>query len=42
MIYTEDAVAATLKLMDAKSEHLTIRTSYNIHAMEFTPMDLHN
>ena len=40
MMYMEDAVDATLQLMDADSSKLTIRTSYNIHAMKFTPYDL--
>ena len=40
MIYTDDAIDATLQLMDAKSENLTVRTSYNIHSMTFTPKQI--
>jgi nucleoside-diphosphate-sugar epimerase len=40
MVYTEDAVNATVKLMEARPENLSIRTSYNIHAMNFTPLEL--
>lgn len=40
MMYIEDAVQGTIKLMEAKSENVTIRTSYNIQAMAFTPMEI--
>ena len=39
-MYIEDAVQGTIKLMEAKSENVTIRTSYNIQAMAFTPMEI--
>jgi len=37
MMYMDDAVDATIRLMDADPKNLSIRTSYNIRAMEFTP-----
>ena len=40
MIYMEDAIRATLDLMDAPAEHLGIRTSYNLSGMDFTPGEL--
>ena len=40
MMYIEDAVAGTLQLMDAPAESITVRTSYNMGAMSFTPEEL--
>ncbi len=40
MIYMEDAIRATIELMDAPSEKIAIRTSYNIAGMSFTPKDV--
>jgi nucleoside-diphosphate-sugar epimerase len=40
MIYTDDAVDATLQLMAAPTQNITIRTSYNIHSMTFTPQQI--
>jgi len=40
MMYMDDAIRATISLMDADSEHLTIRSSYNLGAMSFTPKEL--
>jgi nucleoside-diphosphate-sugar epimerase len=42
MMYMDDAVEATIKLMEADPSKLTIRTSYNIHAMDFTPLQIAN
>lgn len=36
MMYMDDAIAATLKLMEADAKKLTIRTSYNLAAISFT------
>lgn len=40
MMYMDDAIAGTLALMDAPSEKLTVRTSYNFGAISFTPSEL--
>ena len=40
MIYMEDAMRATADLMAAKKEDITIRTSYNIQAMSFSPKEI--
>ena len=40
MMYIEDAVRATLELMDAPAESVGVRTSYNLAAMSFTPAQL--
>ena len=37
MMYMSDAVRATIELMEAKSEAVKIRSSYNINAMSFDP-----
>ena len=40
MLYMNDAINATLKLMEAPSENLTVRSSYNLGGMSFTPKEL--
>mgnify|MGYP000370163893 CR=1 FL=1 len=40
MLYMDDAISATLKLMDAPKENLTVRSSYNLGGMSFTPKEL--
>ena len=40
MIYMEDAIRATMELMDAPKENISIRTSYNLASMSFTPEEL--
>jgi nucleoside-diphosphate-sugar epimerase len=40
MIFMEDAIRATLELMDAPSEKLSIRSGYNLAAISFTPQDV--
>ena len=40
MLYMEDAIRGTLKLMDAPAEKIQIRTSYNLSAMSFTPAEI--
>lgn len=40
MMYMDDAVRATLELMDAPSEAIQVRTSYNLSAMSFTPSEV--
>ncbi len=40
MMYMDDGIAATLKLMEADPKKLTIRTSYNLAAISFTAAEL--
>lgn len=40
MIYMDDAIRGTLELMDAPAEQISIRTSYNLSGMDFTPAEL--
>jgi nucleoside-diphosphate-sugar epimerase len=40
MMYMDDAVEATLNLMNAPAENISIRSSYNLSAMSFTPKEL--
>ena len=40
MMYMDDAVRATLEIMDAPSENLSIRSSYNVAAMTFSPSEI--
>lgn len=37
MLYMEDAIRGTLELMDTPEEQLTIRSSYNLAGISFTP-----
>ena len=40
MIYMDDAVRATIELMEAPAANLTVRTSYNLAGTSFTPSEL--
>lgn len=40
MLYMEDAIRGTLQLMDTPAEDITIRSSYNLTGLSFTPADL--
>lgn len=40
MMYMNDAVNATIQLMQAKPENIKIRTSYNLAAIDFTPKEI--
>lgn len=40
MMYMDDAIRATLELMEAPAEKLRIRTSYNLAAMSFSPAEI--
>lgn len=40
MMYMDDAIRATIELMQADKEKLSIWTSYNLHALSFTPAEL--
>ena len=40
MMYMPDAIRATIELMEAPSEKMNIRTSYNLGAMSFSPKEI--
>jgi len=40
MMYIDDAIEGTIALMDAPSKNITVRTSYNFGAVNFTPKEL--
>ena len=40
MMFMDDAIDATIQIMDAPAESLSIRSSYNLAAMSFTPKDI--
>jgi len=40
MMYMDDAIVSTLRIMEAPSEQIRIRTSYNLSSMAFTPAEL--
>ena len=37
MMYMDDAIRGTIELMDAPAEKISIRSSYNLTGMSFTP-----
>ena len=41
MMYMDDAIHATLQLMEAPKESIKIRTSYNLAGMSFSPAEIH-
>ena len=40
MCYMDDAIRATLEIMEADASKLSIRTSYNLTGMDFTPKEI--
>jgi len=40
MMYMEDAIDATLKIMESPAEDIKIRSSYNLAAISFTPEEI--
>lgn len=40
MMYMPDAIKATIDLMQAPKENISVRSSYNLGALSFTPKDL--
>ena len=40
MMYMPDAIRATIELMEAPAEKITIRTSYNLSAISFSPAEI--
>lgn len=41
MMYMPDAIKATIELMQAPNDNITIRSSYNLTAMSFTPEEIY-
>ncbi|TVR76127.1 MAG: NAD-dependent epimerase/dehydratase family protein [Chitinophagaceae bacterium] len=42
MMYMDDAIRATIELMESPSENIKVRTSYNVTAISFTPKEIYN
>jgi nucleoside-diphosphate-sugar epimerase len=40
MMYMDDAIKATVQIMQADAEQIKIRSSYNLAAMSFTPVEI--
>ena len=40
MIFMDDAIRATIEIMEAPVENITVRTSYNMASMSFTPEEI--
>ena len=40
MMYMPDAIRATLELMDAPEDKISVRTSYNIAGVSFSPSEI--
>lgn len=40
MIYMDDAIRATVELMEAPAKNISVRTAYNLASMSFTPAEL--
>lgn len=40
MMYMDDAIRATLELMDSDPSHIKVRSSYNLAAMSFSPAEI--
>ncbi len=40
MMYMDDAIRATIELMQADADKLSVRTSYNLNALSFTPAEI--
>ncbi len=40
MMYMEDAVRATMELMEAPAQNITVRTSYNLAGVSFSPKEI--
>lgn len=40
MMYMDDAIRATIEIMEAPTDQINVRTSYNIAAMSFTPEEV--
>ena len=40
MMYMPDAIRATIELMEAPAKKISVRTSYNISSMSFSPKEI--
>lgn len=40
MMYMDDAIRATIDLMDSPAENIKVRSSYNLGGMSFTPVEI--
>jgi len=40
MMYMDDAIRATIEIMQAPAEDIKIRSAYNLSAMDFTPAEI--
>ncbi len=40
MMYMPDAIRATIELMESEAKQITVRTSYNISGMSFSPKEI--
>lgn len=40
MMYMDDAIRATIEIMQAPAENIKIRSAYNLSAMDFTPTEI--
>lgn len=40
MMYMDDAIRATIELMESPADNLTVRTSYNVSGMSFSPAEI--
>lgn len=40
MMFMDDAIRATIKIMNSDSDNIKIRSSYNLAGMSFTPSDI--
>ena len=40
MMYMDDAIRATIELMEADKEKISIRSSYNVGGISFTPFEI--
>ena len=40
MMYMQDAIRGTIELMEAPADQISVRTSYNFSAIDFTPAEL--
>ncbi len=40
MMYMDDAIRATIRLMEAPASQIKVRTSYNLSSVDFTPAEL--